>query len=101
MVSRLARHPIETRILTSTKMSLWSRTPFRMLDKVIPTMMIKAPIMKPCDHASSVICAGLVGLSECDVMFTLLLPWKGAGVKCRKISWRTGQTETAGKMGPK
>jgi len=50
-------------LLTSIKMSLWSRTPRRILARVMPHMMIRAPTMKPWDHASRVSFPGSVGFS--------------------------------------
>lgn len=50
-----------TEMLTSIKISLCSNTPRRILAKVIPIMMIKAPIIQPCDQASKVSFAGLEG----------------------------------------
>lgn len=48
-------------MLTSIKISLCNMTPRRILAKVIPIMMIKAPIIQPCDQASRVSLAGLEG----------------------------------------
>ena len=48
---------------TSSKISLWSRTPRRIFARVIPHMIIRAPTMKPCDHASRVSLPGTDGLA--------------------------------------
>lgn len=48
-------------ILTSINISLCSNTPRRILVKVTPIIMIKDPIIQPCDQASKVSFAGLEG----------------------------------------
>lgn len=55
------KFPFRRGQLTSIKISLWSKTPRRMFARVMPHMMIKAPIMKPWDHASRVSFPGSVG----------------------------------------
>jgi hypothetical protein len=60
---------------TSIKISLCSKTPRRMLEIVIPAMMISAPIMNPCDQASRISPWGSVGLltkSFTGAMFELM-----------------------------
>ena len=47
--------------LTSIKISLWSNTPRRMFARVMPHMIIRAPTMKPWDHASRVSLPGSDG----------------------------------------
>lgn len=52
-----------------------------MLAKVMPIMMTMAPIMKPCDHDSSVICAILVGLDSVEASKGAILPKRCPGDK--------------------
>jgi hypothetical protein len=57
----LCINAVATEMLTSIKISLCSNTPRRILAKAIPIIMIKAPIIQPCDQASRVSFAGLEG----------------------------------------
>lgn len=48
---------------TSIKMSLWSKTPLRMLANVMHDIMMRAPTKKPPLHASKMSAFGSAGLA--------------------------------------
>lgn len=75
---------VATEMLTSIKISLCSNTPRRMLAKVIPIIIIKAPIIKPCDQASRVSFAGLAGQAPGTDIVT---QQDGAYMNKRVILW--------------